>query len=58
MRLLETKEFGVYPEVKGKPVKSVKQKKAMFDSLLRNILAMAWRRGLEGDRLEIDWTLT
>lgn len=58
MRLLETKEFGVYPEVKGKPVKSVKQKKGMFDSLLRNILAMARKRGLEGDRLEIDWTLT
>lgn len=58
MRLIETKEFRVNPEVNGKPVKSVKQKKGMFDSLLRNILAMARRRGLEGDRLEIDWTLT
>ena len=54
MRLRETQEFRVDPEVKGKPVKSVKQKKGMFDSLLRNTLATAWRRSLEGDRLEVD----
>ena len=54
MRLIETKEFRVDPEIKGKPVKSVKQKKGMFDSLLRNTLTIAWRRNLEGDRLEVD----
>lgn len=54
MRLIETKQFRVDSEVKGKPVKSVKQKKGMFDSLLRNTLATAWRRHLERDRLEVD----
>ena len=36
------KEFRVYPEVKRKPMTSVKQRKDMFDLLLRNILATTW----------------
>lgn len=37
-------EFRVYPEVRGKPMKSVNQIFLDLDFLLRHTLTTAWRR--------------